>query len=171
VTGRVTGKLHDPLRWCMDTERRRASRPWTRRPRSSPTATMSESSASRPQPKLYQLPAHFWVRVWGTLSENTPMTHSIDTLPPSSAKSPESLWADGDGGRGSAVDNTYLDVGGAQSADQFKKDAVRLDQMSNAEKVRVQTNPFHPSPPLPLPPPQMEPWRLPLPIPAHVGVC
>jgi hypothetical protein len=72
------------------------------------------------------------------------MTHSIDTLPPSSAKSPESLWADGDGGRGSAVDNTYLDVGGAQSADQFKKDAVRLDQMSNAEKVRVQIN--HPLP-------------------------
>jgi hypothetical protein len=65
ICGRVTGKVHDLLRWCMGTERRRASRPWTRRHRSSPTAPMGESSPSPPQPKLYQSPAHFWVRVCG----------------------------------------------------------------------------------------------------------
>lgn len=75
---------------------------------------------------------------WTTLRGNTPDTLLImhTRLPHTRPKSPDALWSDGDTGRGSGMDNAYIDM--AQSTEQHggtTKSALRLDQMTSWEKV------------------------------------
>lgn len=97
------------------------------------------------------IPTHLRRCVWRHAIPREHVPHTFDvahlSFPHTRPKSPDALWSDGDTGRGSGMDNAYIDI--AQNTDGgMTKSALRLDQMSSWEKVATPSLPLPSSHPI-----------------------